>query len=75
MVYLDQTLQTYKLLHCPATDMQNGDEASSSIIVLAGRGLLVKMLIILETHGILTKFCKLIHFKIVWGSGHWYEKR
>ena len=29
--------------HCPAIDMQNGDEASSSII-LAGRALLVKML-------------------------------
>ena len=33
--------------HCPATDIQNGDEASTSII-LAGRALLMKMLITLE---------------------------
>ena len=39
--------------HCHATDMQNGDEASPSII-LAGRALLMKMLIILELRGI---FC------------------
>ena len=33
--------------HCPATNMQNGDEASPSII-LVGRALLMKMLITLE---------------------------
>ena len=33
--------------HCPATDMQNGDEASPSII-LAGQALLMKILITLE---------------------------
>ena len=33
--------------HCPATDMQNGDESSPSII-FAGRALLLKMLITLE---------------------------
>ena len=33
--------------HCPATDMQNGDEVSASII-LAGRALWMKMLITLE---------------------------
>ena len=39
--------------HCPVTDMKKGDEASPSII-LAGRALLVKMLISLGPHGI---FC------------------
>ena len=39
--------------HCPATDMQNGDEASPSII-FAGQALLIKMLINLELRGI---FC------------------
>ena len=33
--------------HCPDTDMQNGDEASPSII-LAGQALLMKMLITLS---------------------------
>ena len=37
--------------NCPATGMQNGDDAMTSII-LADRGLLVKMLITLETHHI-----------------------
>ena len=37
--------------HCPATGMQNGDEALPSII-LADRGLLVKMPITLEPHHI-----------------------
>ena len=36
--------------HCPATGMQNGDEASPSII-LAGSALSVKMIITLEPHG------------------------
>ena len=52
--------------HCPATDMQNGDEASPSII-FAGQALLMKMLITLELRGI---FCSnflyiLLHFNIV----------
>ena len=50
MVHLVETLYTYVFEHCPATGMQNGDEASPSII-LAGRALLVKMLIILEPRG------------------------
>ena len=37
--------------HCPATGMQNGDEASPSIN-LAGQTLLMKMLITLELRGI-----------------------
>ena len=49
MVYLDQLLHTYLFLHCPATGMQNSDEALPSII-LAGQGLLLKMLITLEPH-------------------------
>ena len=42
-------LNTHVGEHCPATDMQNDNEASSSII-MAGRALLVKMLITLEPH-------------------------
>ena len=37
------------ILTCPVTGMQNGDKALPSII-LAGRGLLVKTLLILELH-------------------------
>ena len=48
---LDKPLHTCALLHYSDTGMHNGDEASPSII-LAGRGLLVKMLITLEPHGI-----------------------
>ena len=51
MVYLDQILQTYLFKHFLATGMQNGDEASSSII-LVDLGLLVKMLITLGQHGV-----------------------
>ena len=46
-------LNTYVVKHCPATGMQNSDEASSSII-LADRALLVKMFITLVPHVI---FC------------------
>ena len=49
--------------------MENGDEALPSII-LAGRGLLIKMLITLEQHHNynLIKLCILIHFffKLAW---------
>ena len=51
MVYLVQILYTYVFYHCPATGMKKGDEASPRII-LAGRALLVKMLITPEPHGI-----------------------
>ena len=44
MVYFDQILHTY---YCLEAGMQNGDDALSSII-LAGRGILVKMLITLN---------------------------
>ena len=47
MVYLDQIVYTYFLYHCPATGMQIDDEALPNIIS-AGRGLLVKMLIIMN---------------------------
>ena len=45
--------------------MQNGDQGLSSII-LAGSGLIVKVLITLELHGIriLIKFSMLIYFNI-----------
>ena len=48
---ISQTVYTYVFEHCPATGMQKSDEASPSII-LAGRAILVKMLITLEPHGI-----------------------
>ena len=47
--------------HYPATDMQNGDEASPSII-LAGRALLMKMLITLELRGIFVQILYTIVF-------------
>ena len=54
---------------CPATDMQNGDEASPSII-LASRALLMKMLITLELRGI---FCSnFVYYCILTLSNRWY---
>ena len=47
MVFLVQILYTYVFYHGPATGITKGDEASPSII-LAGRALLVKMLINIE---------------------------
>ena len=44
MDYLIQILYTDVFSHCPATGMQNGDEASPSII-------LAKMLITLDPRG------------------------
>ena len=51
IVYFDRLLHTHTPQHCQDTGMQNGDEASMSVS-LASRGQLVKMLIILEPHGI-----------------------
>ena len=51
--------------------MKKGDEASQ-IIILAGRALLVKMLIILEPHGIFGS--KVVHLCILTLSSHWNEK-
>ena len=51
MVYFDQISHTYLFQHSSDFGMQNNDEASPSII-LDGGGLLVKMLITLEPHGI-----------------------
>ena len=52
--------------------MKKGDEASPSIS-LAGRALLVKMLITLVPHGI---FCSnFVYLCILTMSSHWYEKR
>ena len=49
MVYFDQILHTYYLFILTFLDacMQNGDDALSSII-LAGRGILVKINIVLN---------------------------
>ena len=58
--------------HCQATVMQNGDEASPSII-LAGQALLMKMLITLELDGI---FCSnFAYYCILTLSNRWYMKR
>ena len=51
--------------------MQKDDEASPSII-LAGRALLVKMLITLEPHGI--SGSNVVYLSILTLSSHWYEK-
>ena len=53
MVYFVQICMHMDFEHCPATDMQNGDKASPSII-LARQALLMKMLITLELRRI---FC------------------
>ena len=62
----------YVFKHCPATGMKKCDEASPSII-FAGRALLVKMLIILELHGIFGS--NFVYSCILTLSSHWYEKR
>ena len=49
--YLGKILHSYSFEYCPVTGMLNGDEGLLSIN-LAGRGILVKMLITLEPHGI-----------------------
>ena len=51
--------------------MQKGDEVSPNII-LAGRALLVKMLITLEPHGIFGS--NFVYLCILTLSSHWYEK-
>ena len=49
MVFFDQILHTYTLLHCLDTGMKNDNEALRSVS-LAGHGQIVKMLITLEPH-------------------------
>ena len=71
MVYLIQILYIYVFLHCPATGMKKCEKASSSII-LAGRTLLVKMLITLEPHGIFGS--NFVHLCILTLSSNWYEE-
>ena len=51
--------------------MKKRDKASPSTI-LAGRALLVKMLIILEPHGIFGS--NFVYLCILTLSSHWYEK-
>ena len=51
--------------------MKKGDKASLSII-LAGRALLVKMLITFEPHGIFGS--NSVNLCILTLSSHWYEK-
>ena len=71
MVYLVQMLYTSVFEHCQATGLKKCDEASPSII-LAGRALLVKMLITLEPHGIFGS--NFVHLCILTLSSHWYER-
>ena len=72
MVYLIQILHIYIFLNCPATNIKKGDDASPSII-LAGRALLVKMLITFESHGIFGS--NFVYLCILTLSSHWHEKR
>ena len=69
MIYFVQILYTNV---CPATDMRKGDEASPSII-LAGRALLVKMLIPLEPRGAFGSTFESLCILTL--SSHWYAKR
>ena len=55
-----------------ATGMQIGDEASLSII-LVGRALLLKMLTIIEPHGIFGS--NFVYLCILTLSSHWFEKK
>ena len=61
MGYLDKMLQTYRFKKVTSHWYANGDKGLP-IISLAGFGLLVKMLFIIEQLGI---FCILIHFSII----------
>ena len=71
MVYLDQILHTY-FLTFRATGMQNGDNASPSIIS-ARQGILVKMLITLDPHPYVDRILHTYtNFTL---SRHWYEQR
>ena len=45
MVYLNPILHIHLFLHCPVTGMQNGDKDLPNISS-AGRGILVKILIV-----------------------------
>ena len=72
MVYFVQILYTYVFYHCPATGMQNGDEALS-IIVLAGQALLMKMLITLEPCSVFGSNFE--YLCILTLSSNWYAKR
>ena len=51
MEYFHQILLAYTVLHCLDTGIQNKDKSSLSISV-AGHGVLVKMCITLEPHGL-----------------------
>ena len=51
MVYLNQILHTNLFIHCPATGMQNCDDASQSINSV-GRGILVNILITINKYDI-----------------------
>ena len=70
-VYLIQILYTYVFSPCQATSMKKVDEASPNII-LAGRALLVKMLIILELHDVFGS--NLVYLCILTLFSHKYEK-
>ena len=60
-MHFNHILHSCLFQHGPVTGLQNGALLS---IILAGRGLLVKIIITLESY-ILIKFCILIHFNIV----------
>ena len=53
--------------------MQNDDKGASPSIISAGRGVLVKMLITLEPHGIFQS--NFAYLYILALSNHWYAKR
>ena len=72
MAYLVQILYTYVFEHCPATGMNKDDKASPSII-LAGRAILVKMLITLEPPGAFGPNSD--YLCILTLSSHWYAKQ
>ena len=73
MVHLFQILYIYVFYYCPATGIQNDDEASVSII-FAGRALLLKMLITLGPHGTCIFGSNFVYLCILTLSSNWNAK-
>ena len=72
MGYLDQILHTHIFKHVSTTGLQNGDNGLQGIIS-ANQGLLLKVLITLEPHGIFKSNFAYLHILI--SSRHRYPKR
>ena len=70
-MYFVYILHTYVFKHCPVTGMQNGDEASPSIIL--GSSSFSENAHNLEPHGIFGS--NFVYYCILTLSSCWYAKR